>query len=140
MTNKIFVDTSGWANFLVSSEPFHLQTKNLMMQWQSQKRVVVTSNYVIAELVALLSSPLNVSKPLQIKIIEQMKATSWFEIVHITPELDAQTWELVKSRPDKNWSLVDCSSFVIMQKEKISQSLTSDHHFEQAGFIRLLEH
>jgi predicted nucleic acid-binding protein len=81
-----------------------------------------------------------VSKPLQIKIIEQMKATTWFEIIHITPELDRQTWELLKSRLDKNWSLVDCSSFVIMQKERISQALTSDHHFEQAGFIRLLEH
>ena len=76
----------------------------------------------------------------QIRIIEKMKATSWFEIIHITPELDTQTWELLKSRPDKNWSLVDCSSFVIMQKEKILHSLTSDHHFEQAGFIRLLEH
>ena len=84
MTNKIFIDTSGWANFLVSSEP--LQTKNLMTKWQSQNVKLVTSNYVIAELVALLGSPLNVSKPLQIKIIEKMKATSWFEIVHITPE------------------------------------------------------
>jgi predicted nucleic acid-binding protein len=81
MTNKIFVDTSGWANFLISSEPFHLQTKNLMTKWQSQNVKLVTSNYVIAELVALLSSPLNVPKSLQIKIIEQMKATSWFESV-----------------------------------------------------------
>lgn len=54
MTNKIFVDTSGWANFLVSSEPFHLQTKNLMTKWQSQNVKLVTNNYVIAELVALL--------------------------------------------------------------------------------------
>lgn len=69
---------------------------------------------MIAELVALLSSPLNVSKPLQIKIIEKMKATSWFEIIHITPELDEQTWELLKSRPDKNWSLVDCSAQILI--------------------------
>jgi predicted nucleic acid-binding protein len=54
MINKIFVDTSGWANFLVSSEPFHSQTKNLMTKWQNQNVKLVTSNYVIAELVALL--------------------------------------------------------------------------------------
>jgi predicted nucleic acid-binding protein len=45
----------------------------------------------------------------------------------------------LEARPDKAWSLVDCSSFAIMQQQNISHALTSDHHFEQAGFIRLLK-
>jgi uncharacterized protein len=48
-------------------------------------------------------------------------------------------WQLLASRQDKAWSLVDCSSFVTMQQNKITEALTNDHHFEQTGFIRLLK-
>jgi predicted nucleic acid-binding protein len=46
---------------------------------------------------------------------------------------------LLSSREDKNWSLVDCSSFVVMQQRNITEALTNDYHFEQAGFVRLLK-
>src|SRR5436189_2162921 len=42
--------------------------------------------------------------------------------------------ELFRKRPDKSWSLTDCISFVVMQREKITEALTGDHDFEQAGF------
>jgi hypothetical protein len=38
------------------------------------------------------------------------------------------------ARPDKEWSLTDCISFVAMNERNITDALTSDHHFEQAGF------
>jgi len=41
-------------------------------------------------------------------------------------------------RPDKEWSLVDCSSMVVMARRGIAEAFTSDHHFEQAGFVRSL--
>jgi len=53
--------------------------------------------------------------------------------------LDKQAWELLKNRPDKEWSLVDCSSFVLMQQRGMIEAFTTDHHFEQAGFMRLLK-
>jgi predicted nucleic acid-binding protein len=46
---------------------------------------------------------------------------------------------LLKARLDKEWSLVDCASFVVMQHRSIVEALTADHHFEQAGFVRLLK-
>jgi predicted nucleic acid-binding protein len=46
---------------------------------------------------------------------------------------------LYEARPDKDWSLTDCISFVVMEREKIGQALTADHHFEQAGFVALLK-
>jgi len=61
------------------------------------------------------------------------------DIIHIDESLDSKAWDLLVNRTDKNWSLVDCSSFVIMQENNISEALTTDHHFEQAGFVRLLK-
>lgn len=43
------------------------------------------------------------------------------------------------SRPDKQWSLTDCISFVIMRERGLTDVLTGDHHFEQAGFKALLK-
>ena len=41
-------------------------------------------------------------------------------------------------RLDKEWSLTDCVSLAVMEKEQIKEAFTSDHHFEQAGFVKLL--
>ena len=47
--------------------------------------------------------------------------------------------DLYETRLDKDWGLTDCISFVVMQREGIVEAFTSDKHFEQAGFTRLLK-
>lgn len=62
--------------------------------------------------------------------------------VRIVPagrSLMSRGWELYSQRLDKEWSLTDCISFVIMEDRGIKDALTGDHHFEQAGFRALLK-
>jgi predicted nucleic acid-binding protein len=132
---EVFADTSGWANFFVRTEPFHAKANTLMRQWNAEGTRVVTTNYVILELIALYTSPLRIPRAQQVKTIETIKSTSWVEVVHIDPALDNEAWTMLKKRLDKEWSLVDCSSFVLMQQRGILEALTTDHHFEQAGFV-----
>jgi predicted nucleic acid-binding protein len=47
--------------------------------------------------------------------------------------------ELYRNRSDKDWSLTDCISFVVMTREGITEALTADRDFEQAGFKALLK-
>ena len=68
-----------------------------------------------------------------------IKTAPYIEVIHIDGATDALTWELCKSRLNKAWSLVGCSSFVVMQQLDIRDALTTDHYFEQAGFVRLLK-
>ncbi|HEY9173654.1 MAG TPA: PIN domain-containing protein [Verrucomicrobiae bacterium] len=46
--------------------------------------------------------------------------------------------DLFEQRADKAWSLTDCLSFLAMRAEGLTDALTGDHHFEQAGFRALL--
>lgn len=49
-----------------------------------------------------------------------------------------KTLALFMSHPDKNWSITDCMSFVVMQERELTHALSADHHFDQAGFLALL--
>jgi len=99
----------------------------------------VTTNYILGELVALLTNPLRISRPRVVLLIDRLKNSPFIEVVHVDLILDGEAWNLLRSRQDKEWSLVDCASFVLMQRRGIGEALTTDHHFEQAGFIRLLK-
>ena len=50
-----------------------------------------------------------------------------------------QGFALFSARLDKEWSMTDCISFAVMQREGLNEALTADHHFEQAGFVALLK-
>jgi len=136
--NKIFVDTSGWASLADVSEPFYKKAKETYAVAMQNRQRLVTTNYVLAELTALMTSPLRFPRPRIIEFINGIKESAFFDIIHIDENFDLLAWELLENRTDKNWSLVDCSSFVVMNETGITDALTTDRHFEQAGFIRLL--
>jgi predicted nucleic acid-binding protein len=137
--SDVFVDTAGWAELADKTQPFHKVATNLYRQAKQQDRKLVTTNYVLAETVELLTSPLRLPRTRIIGYIQSLRQSPYIEIVHIDEELDEQAWQLLAARQDKMWSLVDCSSFVVMQVLGITEALITDHHFEQAGLVRLLE-
>ena len=136
---EVFADTSGWASAFVRTETYHSLAADFLRQWQANGTLVVTTNYVINEVSALLTSPLRVPRPQQIAILNSIRTASWVEIVHVDPALDEAAYALFQARPDKTWSLVDCACFVVMQQRRIASAFTNDHHFEQAGLVRLLK-
>ncbi len=69
--------------------------------------------------------------------INGIKADRSIEIVYVERAIDDEAWALLESRLDKEWSLVDASSFVVMKRYGMVEALTTDHHFSQAGFIRV---
>lgn len=100
---------------------------------------MITTNYILTEVVALLTSPLRIPRPQLIAFVASIKTSPYVTIVHIDPLIDAAAWQLLTSRVDKGWSLVDCMSFVMMQQMQLTEAFTTDHHFAQAGFVPLLD-
>jgi predicted nucleic acid-binding protein len=134
-----FVDTSGWANLFDRTELHHTAANLIYRKIQESSFKFLTTNYVTTEFVSLLISPFRTPHPKKVAIIEELQVSKFVEVIHIDPSLHDQSWRLFARRPDKLWSLVDCSSFVVMRERGISEALTTDHHFEQAGFVRLLK-
>jgi uncharacterized protein len=99
----------------------------------------VTTNYVLTELVALLNSPLRLPRAQIVHLIEGIKSSRFVRVVHVDETLDSEAWQLLSQRLDKTWSLVDCSSFLVMRREGLTEVLTTDHHFAQASFSLLLK-
>jgi len=135
----IFVDTAGWGHLVDPTQEFHKQASILYRSFRRQGSRLVTTNYILAELVALLMSPLRLPRAKIIAFVAALKSSPYVDILHVDATLDAQSWQLLVERSDKDWSLVDCSSFVIMQKVGLREALTTDRNFEQAGFVRLLK-
>jgi predicted nucleic acid-binding protein len=137
-SNSLFIDTSGWVAYVNEGDSQHQEAVSLCQTAVNAGRMLVTTNFVIAELVALLTARLRISRPHLISIIDLLLAMPQLEVVHVTPELNASAWVLLRQRTDKNWSLVDAASFVVMTTSSMTEALTTDHHFTQAGFTRLL--
>lgn len=87
----------------------------------------------------MFHSPLKVPRPHLFEYIDAINTAPYITVVHIDQNIHDQAWQLLKNRPDKNWSLVNATSFIIMKEWKLSLALTSDHHLTQAGFITILK-
>jgi hypothetical protein len=70
--------------------------------------------------------------------LSELRADPDVELIPPDPALFELGIDLYSRRPDKAWSLTDCISFVVMTQRQITDALTGDHHFEQAGFRALL--
>lgn len=134
----VFADSSGLASFVDDTQIDHVAANQEVHRVHDSHGKLVTTNYVLAELTALFTRPLRIPKSKQLVFFQRLRSSSWIDVIHIDEKLDSSAWKLWSERTDKDWSLVDCASFAVMQQYGITEALTTDHHFEQAGFIRLL--
>lgn len=73
-----------------------------------------------------------------VRLIESIRVSPNIRIVEVDQDILDEAWDLYRDRADKEWSLTDCTSFVVMERSGVKEAFTSDHHFEQAGFRILL--
>ena len=130
----MFLDTSGLFCMHNTDE---LRSEESVVLFESAGGKL-TQNYVLAELVALsLARGLPRSKTLA--FVKALLGHPQVKVVWVDAELNEEAIRLLESRPDKNYSLCDAVSFVLMKQRGLREALTTDHHFEQEGLIRLLK-
>jgi predicted nucleic acid-binding protein len=73
-----------------------------------------------------------------VELLDKFVHEEGFHVVPLSHEIVDQALALFRSRSDKEWGLTDCVSFALMEREGVTEALTADIHFRQAGFVALL--
>lgn len=129
----IFVDTSAWLALADSYDRDHaaaIQFQRRIVRGEFGKQV--TTNYVLTETMTIVRRRLGLESALRFSTtVRGGKEVGlfWIEPVHHNDAI-----RLMAAHSDKNWSVTDCSSFVIMRSLGIADAFTFDHDFAQAGF------
>lgn len=136
MRNSVFLDTSFSIATAIAKDEFHERAVNLADKIKADNIQIITTQPVILEIGNALSKLKY--RQSAVGIIQRLDSDPDVSIISLTDELYGEGFKLFSNRSDKEWSLVDCISFVVMRERGITDALTADEHFIQAGFRALL--
>jgi predicted nucleic acid-binding protein len=129
----LFADTFYYIALLSPTDAAHTRAVEFT---RTYNELMVTTAWIITELADGMADSST-----------RQAFTNFYYAVRLDPQVSVvqpeqhffdEGLELYRTRLDKDWSLTDCISFVVMQTQGITEALTGDHHFEQAGFKALL--
>jgi predicted nucleic acid-binding protein len=132
-TERLFLDTSYVVALLNRKDQCHAKAVGLQLRLD-QAEVWVTE-VVLIEIGDTLGGW---NRRAAFEFIEQCYQTTNMKVVSHDTALVRQALQLFASRMDKDWGLTDCISFVVMKDHGLTDALTADRHFIQAGFRALM--
>jgi hypothetical protein len=134
--NEVFLDTSFAIALSSATDQNHVRAVELANQLETNRTRLVTTQAILLEIGNALSK--EKYRIAAIQLLESLETDPNIEVVLLTNNLYSLAFSLFKQRKDKEWGLVDCISFIVMQDRGITDALTADTHFQQAGFRALL--
>lgn len=137
MRNEIFLDASYAIALSSLTDQYHLKAETIAERLEAEGTRLITTQAVILEIGNALAK-LRYRKA-AIELLNSLENDASIEIVPFTDKLYKRAFKFYKERLDKEWGLTDCVSFVVMKDYKLTEVLTADEHFEQAGFNILLK-
>jgi hypothetical protein len=132
--SAVLADSNFYVALLIARDANHAKAKSLAASWTG---AVVTTEYVLTEVANHLSGSA-IHRARFGQLLEDLRADPKTLIVESSHGLWQRAVERYLQRPDKEWSLTDCVSFLVMEEQRLQEALTTDHHFEQAGFSALM--
>lgn len=130
--NQVFADTSFLLALCNLHDRHHEEAQRVSVEVWSR---VVLTDYVLLELANGLARATD--KPVFTRLLSRIRGSGRFKVVHVSEELREQGLRAYSRYADKDWSLTDCISFLVMREKGIRRALTFDAHFRQAGFTVL---
>jgi predicted nucleic acid-binding protein len=131
--SAVFVDTSFYAAILNGRDQWHARAKAAGAKHAGP---TVTSEYVLLEVANFCAE--GKRRAVFLRLVANLRGSPSVEIVPSSADYFQRGLDLFAARADKQWSLTDCLSFAVMSQRGLTDALTTDEHFEQAGFRALL--
>jgi len=136
MRDKFFLDTAFILALASPPDQFHDKAKALSRKIRNENIPLVTTRAILGEIGDAMSSQRR--RQAGVITLASLESAENLEIVSSSDDLYARAFDLFRSRPDKDWGMTDCISFVVMEEKQIHGALTTDVHFQQAGFTPLM--
>lgn len=133
-TNRFFLDTAYVLALLNPNDIYHKQATALLPSMQSAQEVWITEAVLIEIGNALARS----NRSAAVAFINSCYVTPNVRVVPVDSPLLKRAIDFYNNREDKEWGLTDCISFIVMEDYGLTEALTTDDHFQQAGFHALL--
>lgn len=134
MKREIFLD-SAFA-IALSSETDSFHEKAVQLSEELDGVILVTTRAILLEIWNALSK--RPFRKASVALLRSLETDESVVIVPLSEELYQKGMTLFVKRADKDWGLIDCISFIVMQEHEITEALTTDNHFQQAGFHALM--
>jgi uncharacterized protein len=131
---RAFADTSFYVAAVNPRDALHARANE---QAKRLRETIITTEYVLIETANWLAR--SGDRQVFLELMKRIQADRRTIVVPSNSDLFERGLDLYTRRPDKDWSLTDCISFVVMRERGLNDALTADHHFEQAGFTVLLK-
>jgi len=133
-SDELFLDTSGLLSLFDDGDARHQQAAEIF----ARARPLCTTNYVLAEFVPL-THVRGLHREKSLGFLRELVLLPRLEVIWVEGRQHQEAMDLLRKRLDKTYSLCDAVSFVLMRERGITEALTTDKHFVQEGFTRLLE-
>jgi len=136
MNDKVFLDTAFVLALASPSDQYHEKAKELSRQIKKEGIALLTTRAILIEIGDAMAGQRR--RKAGTVMLESLENDDNLEIFPSNEELYSKAFDLFASRSDQEWGMTDCISFVVMRDEKITEALTTDSHFQQAGFVALM--
>jgi predicted nucleic acid-binding protein len=135
-SREIFVDASGLYALLDKKDAHHPAARTVVERLLRSGRRLLATDYIIVETVNLANARSGLG--VAIRVLDLLEQSAGIRIEWIGTARFDMTKAFFRKHADHAYSFTDCTSFVVMRELKLSQALTSDRHFTEAGFEALL--
>lgn len=132
----VFADAGYWIAILDPTDELHEKAQIVTAQLGPCQ--IVTTEMVLIELLNFFSGRGENFRKRASETVTDLRTSPGIEVVAQTSDQFDVAVERYTSRSDKQWSVADCASFLLMEERSIKEALTHDRDFEQAGFVALL--
>lgn len=136
LSSEVFLDTAYAIALSSPKDVYHARAAALADELEQQQVRLVTTRAVLLEIGSTLARQR--LRSAAVALLDALEHDPTVHIVPLSEPLFAKAFQLYRARPDKEWGLTDCVSFVVMMERGLTEALTTDDHFRQAGFRALL--
>ena len=136
MNDRVFLDTAFVLALASPADQYNGKAKDLSRQIKQAGVSLVTTRAILIEIGDAMAGQRR--RKAGMTMLESLEEDDSLEIIPNSEEFYSKAFDLFVSRPDKEWGMTDCISFVVMKEHGIREALKTDIHFKQAGFVALM--